>query len=303
MGTPSDDDSSGVYAFEPERFLIPPMEGFLKRIFAARWGLILISAPGNINLPTIMNFLANFSLQQSYYSEFSATTGGFDDLDKEHRKIRSIEEVIDEARSALDSEDADYQDRIPRNSDMVFIPELSRDLAPKAVEGALTGNLVAAGIRAEGTFPALKELITILESYYLVASCLIGIIGLNSVDRICPYCKIRVEHEIDPGDLILIGRKEQTLHSFKGTGCRQCDFTGHQGRILIHEGFEASEKVRSRILDNLPLRHLRMIAKQEGMTTLLDAAWHLAEQGETSLDEVIRIAEVTDPGKDNSTGL
>jgi hypothetical protein len=310
MSMPSDNDGSGFYAFEPERFLIPPMEGFLRRIFSARWGLIIVSAPKNINLPTIMNFLANFSIQQSYYSEFSASLGNFENLEAENRELKSIEDVIAEAREVLDRAESEVTDEalpedrtghIPRNSDIVFTYELSPKVAPSVVEGALSGNLVAAGIRAEGSFPALRNLIDLLQSDYLVASCLMGIIGLNTVARICPYCKVRIEHVLDKDDMILVGRKEQKLYSYKGMGCDQCGGTGYAGRILVHEGFEASEKLRSNIQASTPLRQLRMLAKQEGMRTLLDAAWTLAEKSETTLDEVLRIADVTDPGRDGET--
>jgi len=48
----------------------------------------------------------------------------------------------------------------------------------------------------------------------------------------------------------------------------------------------------------MPLRQLRILAKSEGMRTLLDAAWDLVDAGQTSLEEVSRIADVTDPESD-----
>ncbi len=327
-----DPDEPGYYAFEPERFLIPPMEGFLRRILGARWGLILVSAPHSIDLPAILEFLANFSLQQVYYSSFSAETGDFYNLEGEKRSIRTIEEVLEEARKALSEpeigedrewrverideateggeesepetagkEDAqDEQSRhvsIPRNSDLVFISEINEKLMPKAVEAAMTGKLVVSGIRADGSFPALKRAIDLLGSGHLAAASLMGIIGLNTVARICPECKVRVEHSLSDEDIMLVGGKETTVHSYQGMGCEACGGTGYSGRILIHEAFELSEKLRTGLLESTPPRQLRMLAKREGMRTLLDATWTLAEAGETTLDEVVRIADVTDPGR------
>jgi hypothetical protein len=308
MSLPPDDDGSEYYAFEPERFLIPPMEGFLRRILGARWGLILVSAAKQINLPTILDFLANFSLQQVYY---------FEKLEGERRKLRTIEDVLDEARDAVanppeqlapepepESEvtpnplmEGVTESPLPRTPDLVFIPELEGEIVPSAVESAMTGHLVVSGIRAEGSFPALQSFIELVGSEHLAAASLMGILGLNTVARICKHCKVRVEYELGEQDIILIGGKERVLTGYKGMGCESCGGTGYHGRILIHEGFEMMSEIRSAILKGTPPRSLRILAKRNGMTTLLDAAWALAEAGETSLDEVVRIADVTDPGR------
>lgn len=307
MSLPPDDSGSDYYVFEPERFLVPPIEGFLRRIFGARWGLILVSAAKRVNLRTILDFLANFSLQQVYYTSFSAEQGDFYELEGERRKVRTIEDVIDEARDAaanppepIDEEPTEglTTERLPRTPDLVFIPELENDIVPSAVESAMTGHLVVSGIRAEGSFPALQSFLDLLGSEHLAAASLMGILGLNTVERICEHCRVRVEYELEDDDVALIGGQKRTLTGYKGMGCESCNGTGYKGRILIHEGFEMMPEIRSAILKGTALRNLRILAKRKGMTTLLDAAWALSEAGETSLDEVIRIAEVTDPGKE-----
>ncbi len=302
MDWPSDTENSGYYAFEPERFLIPPMEGFLRRIFAARWGMILVSGPEAMNLPVILNFLANFALQQVYYSEFSAQKADFQDLESERRRLRTIEEVLEEAREAVsrsgkeEGETGEYSGHIPRNSDVVFISDLRPELVSDSVATSLGGRLVVSGIRSEGSFPALRAFKDLLGSDHLVAASLMGIIGLNVVSRICPECKVEVEYDLDDEDCFLIGMHRKKLQGFRGMGCESCQGSGYMGKILIHEGFEMSPKLRNGLLESLPLRQLRILAKQEGMRTLLDATWDLADAGETTLDEVIRIADVTDPG-------
>jgi hypothetical protein len=308
MSLPPDDGGSGYYAFEPERFLVPPMEGFLRRILGARWGLILVSAARQVNLPTILDFLANFSLQQVYYSSFSATQDDFEKLEGESRKLRTIEDVLAEARNAVahPPEPVEPQPEaervspspLPRTPDLIFIPELEGEIVPSAVESAMTGKLVVSGIRAEGSFPALQSFIDLVGSEHLAAASLMGILGLNTVARICEHCKVRVEYELSDQDIILIGGQEHVLSGYKGLGCESCSGTGYRGRILIHEGFEMMSEIRSAILKGTPPRNLRILAKRSGMTTLLDAAWSLAESGETSLDEVVRIADVTDPGSE-----
>jgi type II secretory ATPase GspE/PulE/Tfp pilus assembly ATPase PilB-like protein len=307
----SNSDDSELYAFEPERFLVPPMEGFLRRIFGARWGMILVSAPEFIDLSQILDFLANFSIQSSYYSEFSASKEDFYKLEKDERKIRTIEEVLQDAMKAIPdfqiTDQVSHAIRIdnipPRNPEIVFINELNNENISNAIEASVNHRLVVAGIRAEGSFPALQLFREYVKSDHLAAASLMGIIGLNTVGRICPECRIIVEHELGNLEQFMIGSHKEKLYSYVGTGCEICDFTGYHGQILIHEGLELTENLRNKILSKMKPRHLRMIAKQEGMSTLLDAAWALAEAGETTLEEAMRTAEETDPGGTEPTSI
>jgi hypothetical protein len=304
----SDDSESELYAFEPERFLVPPTEGFLRRLFGARWGMILVSAPDSVRLSPILDFLADFSLQIAYYSEFSAETGDFERLEPEEHRLETIREVLEEARGMLpghqeevpvqEQEDEGVVRHVPRNPECVFVQELRPAIVPETIETALSGRLVVSGIRAEGSFPALQMFRGLVGSDHLAAASLMGILGLNTVARICPDCKITVEHQIDQNDLFFIGGGPETVQSCRGAGCPSCGGTGHRGRILIHEAFELSEKIRAGLLEAVPPRRLRIHAKREGMSTLLDAAWSLMDAGETTLEEVIRIADITDPGPD-----
>ena len=311
MSWSPEDISPDAYEFEPEAFLIPPMEGFLRRIFGARWGIILVSAPSNVRIMPILDFLANYSLQLAYYSQFSAEEGDLESLQREKVRLRTMEEILKEAQAALPHDDTqtetpsageDVVRHVPRNPEYIFLPDLNIDTVSEAVQAALSGHLVIAGIHAEGSFPALGAFRDLAGSNHLVAASLMGIIGLNTVPRICPECRVEVEYEVTDQDAFLLGASQSKLRGFRGMGCEECGQTGFCGRILIHEGFEISEKLRADILGNVPLRRLRMSAKREGMVTLLDAAWTLVEAGETILEEVVRIADVTDPGSDEDIG-
>lgn len=297
----SDENESQLYAFEPERFLVPPMDGLLKRLFGARWGVILVSGPELVNLDPILDFLANYSLRLCFYSEFSTERNDFSELEREKREIRTIEEVLEDAKQAVEPPDPDEDQpdvvrHVPRNPESIFIPELNPIIVPAVIESAMSGKLVISGIREEGSFPALQLYRSLVGSDHLAAATLMGILGLNTVARICPACRVAVEYDITDEDSLLLGIETRKLKGYMGTGCPECDNTGVQGRILIHEGFEVSENIRNKLLENMPPRNLRLLAKGEGMTTLLDAAWMLSEAGETTLQEVVRIADLTDPG-------
>jgi type II secretory ATPase GspE/PulE/Tfp pilus assembly ATPase PilB-like protein len=305
------EDEPGGDPFEPEAFLIPPMEGLLRRLFGMRWGVILVSAPVNVPLEPIIDFLANFSLQTSFYSEFSAELGEFENLQKEEKKIKTVEEVVREAVSedqdtteaVSNKDDANIVRHVPRNPELIFMPELNSEQdIRELVRIALSGKLIIAGIRSEGSFTALKVFRECVGSGHLVAASLAGIIAVNTVARNCPECKVAVEYELDNQDAFLLGAEDSKLKGFKGMGCEQCEFSGFEGRIMIHEGLDLSEKLRTEIAADMPLRRIRLEAKAEGMVTLLDSAWSLQRLGETTMDEVVRIADITDPGSPDDIG-
>ena len=304
----SPDENPFSYDFDPERFMVPPMDALLRRLFGARWGVILISASESVDLDPILDFLANFSIRLAFYSEFSAETGEFENLERDDACILTIDDIFKEAKTALPGAETISEPGQPsecavrhirRNPEFVFVPLLNADIVGDVVQTALAGRLVVAGIRSESCFRAIGDFVDLAGSVHLVAACLMGGIGLNTVARVCPECIEMVEYEVSDEDAFLMGARERTLRGFRGAGCPECGQTGVAGRILIHEGFEMSESLRSDLLGQVPLRRIRMNAKREGMTTLLDSAWALADQGETTLEEVMRIADITDPGSES----
>jgi hypothetical protein len=304
-----DEDGLEECEFEPEAFLIPPMEGILRRLFGAKWGIILVSAPEDVNLTPILDFLADFSLQLAYYSQFSAEGEDFENLDRDRGRLKTIEEILEEAGDSLppmepgEAAELDQPASRPnRNPEFVFLSELNSEVVAKTVAVALSGRLVVAGIRAESSFRALNLFRELLASDHLAAACLMGIIALNTVAQVCRECSVEVEYDVPDQDAFLLGCSQSHLHGFKGVGCSECDQTGFAGRILIHEGLEMSPKLRQGLVQHMSPRQLRLTAKNEGMTTLLDAVWALQNSGQTVLEEVIRIAEITDPGLEGDIG-
>lgn len=305
---PEENDSE-LYEFIPEMFMIPPMDGFLRRMLAARWGLILVSSPDHVDRGEVLDFLANLVIQQDFYSEFSAEVGEFENLEKEQRQLKSLDDVMGEAAEVIDEVNHEENgideipDKFSRNSDVVFVKKLTTENVAGTIEQAMGGRLVVAGIEADGSFPALGNFLRLSGSPHLVAASLMGIIGLNTVAMICPECKMQVEINTAETGLLLMGNEPEVFISYTGRGCEHCDNTGLKGRLLINESCEISEKLRTAIKDGIPLRQLRILAKHEGMRTLLDAAWNLVESGVISIDELSRIANITDPEADKPANL
>jgi len=73
---------------------------------------------------------------------------------------------------------------------------------------------------------------------------------------------------------------------YKGTGCRHCRNTGYRGRIAIHEMLVIDDELRDVITSNPTLLKVRQLARQKGMTTLLEDGLQKVREGITTLEEV-----------------
>lgn len=75
----------------------------------------------------------------------------------------------------------------------------------------------------------------------------------------------------------------------RGTGCRQCRYTGYRGRLGVFELLIPDEMVKDAILQKKTSYDIRRISLEHtGMVTLLEDGIAKAAQGQTTLAEVLR---------------
>ena len=85
---------------------------------------------------------------------------------------------------------------------------------------------------------------------------------------------------------------EITENSERSTqGCKECRFSGYQGRIAIFELLILDDEIRSLISERPVAFEIRKMAKNKGMRGLRADGWVKAVQGITSLAEVLRVTQ------------
>jgi general secretion pathway protein E len=72
-------------------------------------------------------------------------------------------------------------------------------------------------------------------------------------------------------------------------GCAECNQKGYAGRKGVYEILPVDEAARTLIADRASPDRIHHEAVARGMTTLENNGLRLAREGETSLDEVLRI--------------
>ena len=77
---------------------------------------------------------------------------------------------------------------------------------------------------------------------------------------------------------------------FSAKGCRQCQGTGYRGRFGIYEMAAMTDDVAELVMRQRPANELHTAARKHAFRDLLEDGLLKAYHGETSVDEVMRVA-------------
>jgi len=175
---------------------------------------------------------------------------------------------------------------------VVMIGEIrDPETAAIAVQAGLTGHLVISTIHAGQSAGAFTRLINMQIEPFMLASSVLGVMGLRLVRRVCPNCM--QAYEPPPSQLKLVPEALRSEAQFRrGAGCAQCSQTGYAGRLPVSELLAVSEPFREAVLKKVPTLALEEIAIQQGMRTLWQSGLARAITGQTTLEEIIRVVAI-----------
>lgn len=182
-----------------------------------------------------------------------------------------------------------------QDPDILLVGEMrDQETVEIGLRGAMTGHLVLTTLHTNDAISSALRLMDMGAQGYLVASALRAIIAQRLVRRICRYC--HEEHEVDAGDRIwLVNLFGEGVHQMKfqhGRGCQSCNFTGYAGRIGVFELLELDLPMMDALRRNDPEAFARAAREHVEYRPLVDMAFEYATQGITTVDEVLRLAEV-----------
>lgn len=80
----------------------------------------------------------------------------------------------------------------------------------------------------------------------------------------------------------------------RGKGCGNCGGSGYRGRMGLFELMLMSAKIRELTFNQAASNEIRRVAISEGMKTLYKDGILKVLRGSTTLDEVFRVAKMTD---------
>ncbi len=179
-----------------------------------------------------------------------------------------------------------------QDPDIIMIGEI-RDLetAEMAIQAALTGHLVLSTLHTNDAPSAITRLLELGVPSYLLKATILGVMAQRLVRTLCPHCK-------QPGPLDEAAW-QQLVSPWKMTppkvayhpkGCLECRNTGYLGRQGIYEILLMSEAVQELVSENTGLDTIRRQGMKEGMHTLRLSGAHKVAAGDTTIEEVMRVA-------------
>ena len=176
-----------------------------------------------------------------------------------------------------------------QDPDVIMVGEIRDPITLQtAVEASLTGHLVFSTLHTNSAIGTVARLVDMGLEPYLLASSLLGIVAQRLVRRICQTC--RAEVPLPPGVAHLFGEKAPDK-LFRGQGCHDCRGTGYRGRVAIHELVVINEELRHLIMGRAPDSKLIDAAQNNGTLTLRDECLSRVIEGETTLEEVVRLTQ------------
>ena len=154
---------------------------------------------------------------------------------------------------------------VRQDPDVILVGEIrDRETAEIAIQASLTGHLVLSTLHTNDAASAVTRLIDLGVPGYQIATSVKGVVAQRLVRRVCKACS--------------------------GAGCDVCEGAGYRGRRAIAEILLTSPEFARRVSAGGSTESLVQAARANGCRTLWESGIALVEQGETTMDELRRVA-------------
>lgn len=223
------------------------------------------------------------------------------EIDKETRSVFTLEDPIEYSMPMIRQTPiradigmdyaAGLRALLRQDPDVILVGEI-RDLetAQLAIRAALTGHLVLSTLHTNTAAGVIPRLIDMGVEPYLLPTALNAAIGQRLVRKLCRHCRqpltdssqLLKRYALDvelPADAVL----------YRAAGCEHCNDSGYSGRLAIYEMLGFGEYMHDAVIRGAGSHEIETLAKQNGMSTMLEDGIRKALQGLTTLDEVMRV--------------
>jgi general secretion pathway protein E len=184
-----------------------------------------------------------------------------------------------------------------QDPDVVLVGEM-RDLetAEIAVRASLTGHLVLTTLHTNDSVGAVLRLADIGIEPYLISAAVLGILAQRLARRLCPECREPAEwtrESLRAAGLAPPDGAPDRGRCWRARGCPAC-LEGYKGRVGLFELLVPRESFSQAVRAGADLHELRRLARTQGLESLAADGWRKAMAGETSLEELARVAGRSD---------
>ena len=180
-----------------------------------------------------------------------------------------------------------------QDPDIILVGEVrDSDTATMAFRAAMTGHQVFTTLHTNSALGAFPRLLDIGISPDIMAGNIIGVVAQRLVRVLCPHCKESVKPSDDQRKILGV-KTNVAIQIFKHKGCKRCNQTGYRGRMAIMELLRIDSDLDSLIARRAHFDELRKVALEKGFNTLADDGVRRILEGYTSIEEVMRVIDLT----------
>ena len=285
--------------------LVPPDYQIILRNIMKPFGMILITGPtGSGKSTTLYAMLMRIGTERQNIVNIS-----------------TIEEPVEYSIPRVNQTQVNHQTGVQfstglrallrQDPDVIMVGEIrDKETAEIAVQAALVGRLLLSTLHTNDSTGSIPRLLDIGVEPYLLSSSLTLVVAQRLIRRICKNCRESVtpstrilesiQSRPDFSETIDVLQRQGVLRKthdglagvrlYKGKGCAQCQGSGFTGRVGLFEIFEVDEDIRDLIMQRKPASFIRSTAIMKGMKTMFQDGLAKAFMGETTIEEVFRVA-------------
>jgi len=281
------DNSTGILSMNelgiPENILKR-----IKKIINSPHGMMLVTGPTGSGKTTTL------------YAALSA-------LNTADRKIITVEDPVEDRIPRINQVQIKpkigltfakvLRTTLRQDPDVIMVGEMrDQETAEIGLRAAMTGHFVLSTLHTNDAVSTALRLIDMGAESYLVASALRAVVAQRLVRKICEKC---IEpYQVDEHHKVwlraIVGERADSIQFKHGKGCTQCNKTGYRGRMGVYELVEINEEMADMLRQKDSIGFSKAAKKDPGYISFAHCALGYAEQGITTLEEVLRISDGLD---------
>lgn len=220
------------------------------------------------------------------------------------RNILTIEDPIEYELSGINQSQINFKAGLTfasglrafmrQDPDIIMVGEIrDTETAEISIRASLTGHLVLSTLHANTAVGSISRLLDMGVDGFKVASSLIGVISQRLARKVCDKCK--KAYEADSMEKSILGfDQSEKLELYRGEGCKECNHTGYKDRVGIYEILKVSQPIKDMISLSATEKEIFDKAVELGMLDLKQDMRKKVLQGQTTVQEMIRVILTTD---------
>jgi type II secretory ATPase GspE/PulE/Tfp pilus assembly ATPase PilB-like protein len=197
-----------------------------------------------------------------------------------------------------------------QDPDVILIGEIrDKETAEIACQAAQTGHLVFSTLHANDSVTAIARMIDLGTPPFMLSSALMGVLSQRLVRKLCRKCRKRMRPSAETLKKLKVDadavrylyrafdpaedapKNDEDDEEVEVKTCPSCGGSGYQKRTGIFDLLIVNDRIRDLIRANPDIGEIRKAAAAAGLQTLFEDGARLVVDGETSIQELLRVSK------------